>query len=149
MNGNYRWTAPALSSGGRPAISGSRSHGGRPALRAAGVWRLFRWLLNLMLGCTHRQKSFPFTPVRKNAAPGADSSHTYVVCLDCGKTFEYDWSQMRMAPPAIARAPTDAQPIRGRVCAPPRMAAITLEPVAPRDAPQRYESTRGRVRITA
>jgi Fe2+ or Zn2+ uptake regulation protein len=24
------------------------------------------------------------------------SSHPYVVCLDCGKQFEYDWSKMRV-----------------------------------------------------
>ena len=38
------------------------------------------------------------TPVRKKAAGGQDETppETYVVCLDCGHKFEYDWSKMRI-----------------------------------------------------
>jgi hypothetical protein len=48
--------------------------------------------------------SLPFShqsSVRKNPdAPwekiSSESSHPYVVCLDCGKQFEYDWANMRV-----------------------------------------------------
>ncbi len=28
---------------------------------------------------------------------------TYVVCLDCGKEFRYDWNEMRLGKPVTAR----------------------------------------------
>jgi hypothetical protein len=140
MNATYRGVAPAHSDGGRLAIRALRSLGWLPSLAGAGVGCLFRWLFNLMLGCTHRQKSLPFTPVRRNAAPGAAHSHTYVVCLDCGQTFEYDWREMRLKPP-VAAPPTPV-----RACAPPRPAPITLEPPVPRAGEHRFQSARGRVR---
>jgi len=48
--------------------------------------------------------SLPFShqsSARKNPdAPwekiSGESSHPYVVCLDCGKQFEYDWANMRV-----------------------------------------------------
>ena len=38
------------------------------------------------------------TPVRKKSAKGRDETpaETYVVCLDCGKQFVYDWENMRL-----------------------------------------------------
>jgi hypothetical protein len=38
------------------------------------------------------------TPVRKKSAKGQDETpaETYVVCLDCGKQFVYDWEKMRL-----------------------------------------------------
>lgn len=38
------------------------------------------------------------TPVRKRSAKGKDETpaETYVVCLDCGKQFVYDWENMRL-----------------------------------------------------
>jgi hypothetical protein len=64
-----------------------------------------RLLELLPLGCRHRHISLPFS-----AAPSArrmsnqedwDSVSAsgfgmYVVCLDCGRHFDYDWSQMRV-----------------------------------------------------
>ncbi len=49
-------------------------------------------LLGYLFGCAHRNLSRPMTPLhsRGNAEP------TYVVCLDCGKRFAYDWKQMRV-----------------------------------------------------
>jgi hypothetical protein len=115
MNGAYRGVATAHSDPGRPAIRALRRLGWLPALAGAGVWRALRWLFNLTLGCAHRRKSFPFTPVRKNVAPGAARSRTYVVCLDCGRTFDYDWGEMRMAPSVTARGPAGVRPTRVRV----------------------------------
>lgn len=43
-------------------------------------------LLELLFGCRHRRKTFPLTK----------SNDTYVVCLDCGKEFVYDWREMRV-----------------------------------------------------
>ncbi len=37
--------------------------------------------------CLHRRTTFPQSP-RKGAAP-------QVTCLDCGRSFHYDWSHMR------------------------------------------------------
>ncbi len=42
----------------------------------------------------------PITPVSK---PGEPASETYVVCLDCGRQFAYDWDHMRVGKP-IARS---------------------------------------------
>jgi DNA-directed RNA polymerase subunit RPC12/RpoP len=53
-------------------------------------------LLNLMFRCPHRRLTRPITPVSK---PGVPSGDTYVVCLDCGKQFTYDWKQMRLGGP--------------------------------------------------
>ena len=33
---------------------------------------------------------------KSQAVPNADGSYTYVVCLDCGKEFAYDWQTMRV-----------------------------------------------------
>jgi len=33
----------------------------------------------------------------------------YVVCLDCGKRFHYDWEQMRMGPEIVPSAPSHGE----------------------------------------
>jgi hypothetical protein len=48
---------------------------------------------NLLFRCPHRRLTRPITPVSRPGAPGGE---TYVVCLDCGKQFTYDWKQMRI-----------------------------------------------------
>jgi hypothetical protein len=50
-------------------------------------------ILKYVLDCSHRRVTWPITPVRK---PGVPSGETYVVCLDCGKQFAYDWDHMRI-----------------------------------------------------
>ena len=55
------------------------------------------------LACRHNRTTQPFTAsVASKAVNGSDwesvgsgPSH-YVVCLDCGKKFAYDWQNMRM-----------------------------------------------------
>jgi RNase P subunit RPR2 len=59
-------------------------------------------LLNSIFGCSHRRTTFPLTPSRKMAT--ANNRHgTYVVCLDCGQEFRYDWKAMRVAEPVEPR----------------------------------------------
>jgi hypothetical protein len=50
-------------------------------------------LLNLLFRCYHRRLTRPVAPITKAGQP---RNQSYVVCLDCGKQFEYDLSQMRM-----------------------------------------------------
>jgi predicted transcriptional regulator len=63
-------------------------------------------ILNAMFGCSHQRTTFPMTAGRKKAV-----SRTYVVCLDCGKEFAYNWADMRIGElvPARVRA-AEAQP---------------------------------------
>ena len=45
-------------------------------------------LYEILFGCRHRRLSFPLT--------AKSDRRTYVVCLDCGKEFPYDWTQMKI-----------------------------------------------------
>ena len=54
-------------------------------------------LFNTVFGCWHFHYSFPITVRRgvpRNAA--ALLTGTYVVCVDCGKEFPYDWHEMKI-----------------------------------------------------
>ncbi|HWZ83918.1 MAG TPA: hypothetical protein VNW47_14905 [Terriglobales bacterium] len=58
---------------------------------------MFSRMMDAMFGCWHSRYSFPMTAragSRRNK-PGARLG-TYVVCLDCGKEFDYDWKEMRV-----------------------------------------------------
>jgi len=50
-------------------------------------------LLNLLFRCSHRRLTRPVAPATRAGEP---HSQSYVVCLDCGKQFEYDLNLMRM-----------------------------------------------------
>ena len=53
--------------------------------------------LDVVFGCTHKHYSFPITvrgARRRSAA--ASVTGTYVVCLDCGQEFPYDWDKMKL-----------------------------------------------------
>src|SRR5689334_3597297 len=50
-------------------------------------------LLNLVFRCAHRRLTRPLTSVSQKGMP---YSETYVVCLDCGKQFEYDLKEMHV-----------------------------------------------------
>jgi hypothetical protein len=54
-----------------------------------------KFLLSLLFGCAHNRTTFPLTPTRamRSARPGCGA---YVVCLDCGSEFDYDWKSMRV-----------------------------------------------------
>jgi DNA-directed RNA polymerase subunit RPC12/RpoP len=50
-------------------------------------------VLNLLFRCGHRRLTRPVSPITKAGQP---HSQCYVVCLDCGKQFEYDLNEMRI-----------------------------------------------------
>jgi len=50
-------------------------------------------ILNLLFGCRHRRITRPITSVHR---PGTPSGGTYVACLECGKQFPYDATNMRI-----------------------------------------------------
>ena len=54
-------------------------------------------ILEMLFGCAHKRYSFPMTrrPGTRRS-PAAAVTGTYVVCLDCGKEFAYDWQEMKL-----------------------------------------------------
>ncbi len=59
----------------------------------------------LSIRCSHKKLSQPFassSPVAMRRAVNSDwdvptpAGQHYVVCLDCGHKFEYDWANMRV-----------------------------------------------------
>jgi hypothetical protein len=57
-------------------------------------------LLSTIFGCAHHRTTFPLTPSRRTQMQDGARNGTYIVCLDCGKEFEYNWREMRVANPA-------------------------------------------------
>jgi len=54
-------------------------------------------LLDSFFGCWHRNYSFPISVRAGQRRTGAAAlTGTYVVCLDCGREFPYDWSQLKV-----------------------------------------------------
>jgi hypothetical protein len=54
-------------------------------------------LVDMFFGCLHSRYSFPVT-LRGSArrTQAAALTGTYVVCLECGKEFPYDWQEMKV-----------------------------------------------------
>jgi hypothetical protein len=69
---------------------------------------MFNALLNTLFGCSHRRISFPLTPRRGLDNKAGRAAETYVVCLDCGKEFGYDWQKMQIRKPVSVLIPTEA-----------------------------------------
>jgi hypothetical protein len=62
--------------------------------------------VDLVFGCSHKKLSFPITVRRaREATQAASLTGTYVVCLDCGREFPYDWKEMK-----VVRGSTSASP---------------------------------------
>ena len=54
-------------------------------------------IIDALFGCWHRNTTFPLTSKREHRhSEAASQTGTYVVCLDCGKEFAYDWKKMRV-----------------------------------------------------
>ncbi len=65
-------------------------------------------LFELLFGCWHSHLSFPVTlkrPAQQTTAT-ARQTGTYVVCLDCGREFPYDWEHMQIA--------SEVEPVHGK-----------------------------------
>ncbi len=77
-----------------------------------GVWsKMIFNLFDMLFGCWHKNYSFPITArAEKRRTPAACVTGTYVVCLDCGKEFPYDWKAMKLV--SSAPVETAPQPIR-------------------------------------
>jgi hypothetical protein len=58
-------------------------------------------LFDAVFGCWHSHYSFPIT-IRPGSrrSQAASLTGTYVVCLDCGKEFPYDWTTMKVLTPS-------------------------------------------------
>jgi hypothetical protein len=54
-------------------------------------------LWDVMFGCRHTRYSFPLTIRAGSRRAAAGRMGTYVVCLDCGREFNYDWQEMHIA----------------------------------------------------
>jgi hypothetical protein len=52
-------------------------------------------LINSLFGCSHRRTTFPITPARRAGFTNSNKG-TYIVCLDCGKEFGYNWADMKV-----------------------------------------------------
>ncbi len=64
-----------------------------------------RLLQLLPVGCRLRHMSLPFSPAHssRKISPAEEwdriapsQTGIYVVCLDCGRHFDYDWSRMKV-----------------------------------------------------
>jgi hypothetical protein len=53
-------------------------------------------LADWLFGCSHRRTTFPVSRRAGATVDGLQSaeSETYVVCLECGRHFTYDWAAM-------------------------------------------------------
>jgi len=63
---------------------------------------MFNTLFSTLFGCAHNRTTFPITPSRKSILADNSRKSTYVVCLDCGKEFDYNWKEMRIGSPVAA-----------------------------------------------
>jgi hypothetical protein len=63
-------------------------------------------LFNLLFGCRHRRTTLPITPSGRR---DRQTAGTYVVCLDCGRQFGYDMTEMRRKGPLPVGATESAK----------------------------------------
>ena len=64
---------------------------------------MFDSTINSLFGCGHKRITFPRTPARDTQHSTGQRHGTYVVCLECGQEFQYDWSQMTIGEPLPVR----------------------------------------------
>jgi hypothetical protein len=78
---------------------------------------MFVDVFDMLFGCWHKHYSFPITTKKGtgNHSQAARVTGTYVVCLDCGKEFPYDWNQMKVLSgfENTVSAPLTAEPVTG------------------------------------
>lgn len=64
-----------------------------------------RAVLEFLFGCRHNRTTFPLTSARRSPGGG-----TYIVCLDCGREFQYNWQKMRIEVPSVLPVATMVKP---------------------------------------
>jgi hypothetical protein len=70
---------------------------------------------DMFFGCWHKNYSFPITARPGQRRSGASVvTGTYVVCLDCGKEFAYDWNQMKIILPDAKQSTPLSEPVEQR-----------------------------------
>jgi hypothetical protein len=67
-------------------------------------------LIDTLFGCPHRRTTFPMTIKASPHRKAVEITGTYVVCLDCGKEFPYDWHKMKLVSSPKRKAPEIAPP---------------------------------------
>jgi hypothetical protein len=58
-------------------------------------------LISYLFGCSHERTTFP---MRTKRSSETSRQGTYIVCLDCGREFDYNWKDMQ-AGAAVAPHP--------------------------------------------
>jgi hypothetical protein len=53
-------------------------------------------IFNALFRCLHKRTTFPMTTRREQNRSQAEQNGMYVVCLDCGTEFAYNWKEMRI-----------------------------------------------------
>jgi hypothetical protein len=64
-------------------------------------------VMDMLFGCWHTNYSFPITAKKGQQKEAARLTGTYVVCLECGKEFAYDWKTMKV----VSGAPRRHEPV--------------------------------------
>lgn len=66
-------------------------------------------IFDALFGCWHKRVSFPLSSRKgQRRSDAASMTGTYIVCLDCGKEFAYDWKTMRVISSGEQRTHTHA-----------------------------------------
>ena len=60
-------------------------------------------IFDVLFGCLHKRTTFPLSKRGTRTPHAAGQTGTYVVCLDCGREFAYDWQKMRIMTPREER----------------------------------------------
>jgi len=72
--------------------------------------------LDVLFGCPHKKLSFPITVRAPRSRTNASvKPGTYVVCLDCGHEFPYDWNEMKIVSSDQPKPPAGVAPQPRRV----------------------------------
>jgi hypothetical protein len=72
-------------------------------------------IFDVLFGCTHKRTSFPFTAKpSRTRSEAASVTGTYVVCLDCGREFAYDWANMKLVSAPGETLPEAAEPVNAK-----------------------------------
>ena len=70
-------------------------------------------MLQRLFGCSHLRTTFPMRPPPRDVVrPSGAGSGDYVVCLDCGREFAYDWKAMRLENPVVKSLLRLSRPFR-------------------------------------